>query len=95
MNSGFSTMRPTGVATCEPSFSLRSSGTISQQPAEPSSGSHVVAVSYARRTSDSLRALGFRDGIAPHVATKVVFTTTDDRIRAFANGGSEELCRPS
>jgi hypothetical protein len=62
---------------------------------DPSTGSHVVAVSYARRTSDTLRALGFRDGIVPHTATKVSFTTSDDRIRGFANGGSDELCRPS
>jgi hypothetical protein len=62
---------------------------------EPASGSHVVAVSYARRTNDTLRALGFSNGIVPHTATKVAFTTSDDRIRAFANGGTDELCRPS
>lgn len=64
---------------------------------DPASGSHVVAVSYARRTSDTLRGLGFPTGITPRVATKVVFTATDDRLRAFANGpfgGPLELCTP-
>lgn len=61
-------------------------------------GGPVVAVTYARRTSDTLRALGFPDGIEPQLATKVVFTQTRDRIGAFANGpygGSAELCRPA
>lgn len=64
---------------------------------DPASGSHVVAVSYARRTSDTLRALGFPDGIEPRAATKAVFTATDDRLRAFANGpfsGPIDLCKP-
>lgn len=63
---------------------------------DPTTGSHVVAVSYARRTSDTLRALGFPNGIKPSLASKVVFTATDDRIRAFANGsaGSSQFCRP-
>ena len=68
---------------------------------EPGTGSHVVGVSYTRRTSDTLRSLGFRDGIVPPSATKVIFTMADDRIRAFANcpfGGSAEtvaaICRP-
>ena len=64
---------------------------------DPASGSHVVAVSYSRRTSDTLRALGFPDGIEPQAATKAVFTATDDRLRAFANGpfgGPIDLCKP-
>lgn len=64
---------------------------------EGGSGAHVVAVTYARRSSDSLRARGFPDGITPDVGTKVVFTRADDRIGAFANGpggGPAELCQP-
>jgi ketosteroid isomerase-like protein len=64
---------------------------------DPTTGSHVVAVSYTRRTSDTLRALGFPNGIEPQTATKAVFTATDDRLRAFANGpfgGPIDLCRP-
>jgi len=64
---------------------------------DPASGSHVIGVVYARRTSDTLRALGFGSGIDPRSATKVVFTSTDDRIRSFANGpfgGDQQLCRP-
>jgi hypothetical protein len=56
----------------------------------------VVGVEYQRRTSDTLRALGFAAGIRPKGATKVVFTA-DDRIQRFANGpfgGSAELCQP-
>lgn len=33
----------------------------------------VMAVSYTRCTSDTLRSLGFPEGITPHGATKVVF----------------------
>ena len=64
---------------------------------DPTTGSHVVALSYARRTSDSLRSLGYPNGVRPQTATKVVFTATDDRIRAFANGpfgGPLSLCEP-
>jgi hypothetical protein len=70
---------------------------IANQNPDPSSGSHVVAVAYVRRTSDTLRALGFINGITPNGVTKVVFTPSDDRIRAFANGplgGGSDLCRP-
>jgi len=66
---------------------------IENENPDPTSGSHVVAVSYAKRTSDTLRSLGFPNGVKPSLATKVVFTTSDDRIRAFANGGSSPLCR--
>ena len=71
---------------------------VANENPDPASGSHVVAVTYSRRTSDTLRALGFPNGIAPQLASKVVFTATDDRIRAFANGpfgGDPQLCRPS
>jgi hypothetical protein len=64
---------------------------------DPASGSHVVAASYARRSSDALRSLGYPNGIKPQTATKVVFTATDDRIRGFANGpfgGPLSLCEP-
>jgi hypothetical protein len=71
---------------------------ISNENPEPASGSHVVAVAFTRRTSDTLRSLGFASGVDPHGIAKVVFTATDDRIRAFANGpfgGPAELCRPN
>jgi hypothetical protein len=64
---------------------------------DPTSGSHVVAVSYSKRASDTLRALGYPNGIVPQTATKVIFTAADDRLRAFANGpfgGPIALCRP-
>jgi hypothetical protein len=53
----------------------------------------VVGVEYERRTSDTLRALGFAAGIVPRVATKVVFTA-EGRIGRFVNGGGADLCRP-
>src|SRR5207244_10144189 len=52
---------------------------IANENPDPASGSHVVAVTYRRRTTDTLRALGFPNGIAPQLASKVVFTATDDR----------------
>jgi len=71
---------------------------VANENPEPSTGSHVVAVSYAKRTSDTLRTLGFPNGVGPRLATKVVFSTSDDRIRTFANGpagGGSDLCRPT
>ena len=71
---------------------------IANENPEPSTGSHVVAVSYTKRMSDTLRGLGFPSGVTPRFATKVVFNTSDDRIRTFANGpggGASDLCRPT
>jgi hypothetical protein len=70
---------------------------IANENPDPLTGSHVVAVTYSRRTSDTLRSLGFADGVVPGLASKVVFTPSDDRIRAFANGpvgGDQQSCRP-
>jgi hypothetical protein len=39
----------------------------------PSQAVGVVGVEYARRTSDTLRKLGYRHGIVPQVAQKIVF----------------------
>jgi SnoaL-like protein len=69
---------------------------IANENPDSATGSHVVAVSYAKRTSDTLRSLGFPNGVKPETATKVVFTASDDRIRAFANGppgGPSPFCR--
>lgn len=71
---------------------------IANENPDATTGSHVVAVSYSRRTSDTLRGLGFPNGVAPRLLSKVIFTATGDRIRAFANGpfgGDQQLCRPS
>jgi hypothetical protein len=67
-----------------------------ENPGQPEG---VVLVEYARRTSDTLRALGFPNGIEPRAATKVVFTQAQPpRILAFGNGPGagppEPLCRP-
>ena len=64
-----------------------------ENPDQPVGG---VGVEYQRRSSDTLRALGFPNGITPTLATKVVFSA-DDRIERFANGpfgGPAEACRP-
>ena len=61
-------------------------------------GAQTVAVDYSRRSSDTIRALGFPGGIRPTLATKVIFDSTGDRIRGFSNGpggGSTEVCRPT
>jgi hypothetical protein len=64
----------------------------------PSQPVGAVGVEYGRRTSKTLRALGFPAGIVPKLATKVVFTPKPVRIRVFANGpvgGDSNLCRPT
>ncbi|MFL5802505.1 MAG: hypothetical protein ACJ8CR_12290 [Roseiflexaceae bacterium] len=58
----------------------------------------AVGVGYTRRTSDTLRTLGFPDGIRPISATKVLLTSDRKHIGAFANGpvgGDPEICRPA
>lgn len=50
---------------------------------DPSTGSQVVAVSFRRRTSDTLRSLGHADGIQPKGAAKIVFTVDGRKIRAL------------
>jgi hypothetical protein len=52
----------------------------------------VAGVEYQRRTSDTLRALGFRTGITPGT-TKMIFTA-DHHIQWFVSGGSSGSCRP-
>jgi len=55
----------------------------------------AIGVGYERRTSDTLRALGFPNGIKARLATKVIVTKTGDRIHAFVNGSAGGYCRPS
>jgi hypothetical protein len=55
----------------------------------------VLGVSWARRTSDTLRLLGFEDGIRPQSGAKVIFM--EARIWRFAMGpvgGQASLCNP-
>jgi len=64
---------------------------------DPSSGRHVMAVTYARRTNITLANLGYEDGITPSLASKVIFTPEPTRIQRFANGpyGADvTACRP-
>jgi len=61
--------------------------------------SAAIGVVFARRTSDSLRALGFADGVRPQSETKIRFTGAGNnlRIEAFANGpggAPSKLCEP-
>lgn len=61
-------------------------------------GGGAVGIGYARRTSDTLRKMGFPDGIRPQSGTKVLFTSDRKRIARFANGpvgGDPETCRPA
>jgi hypothetical protein len=61
-------------------------------------GGGAVGIGYARRTSDTLRKLGFPEGIQPMIATKVLFTSDRKHIAALANGpvgGDPESCRPA
>jgi hypothetical protein len=58
----------------------------------------VLGVEFSRRTSKTLRALGFPNGIKPQLSAKVRITRGGiPRIAVFANGpvgGSQESCRP-
>lgn len=55
----------------------------------------VVVVLLARRTSDTLRRLGFPNGVAPALGAKVVFTpSARTRIDGWGGGGSHETCTP-
>ncbi len=59
-------------------------------------GDRTVGLVIARRTSETLKALGFSKGIVPALAAKVNFTESHDRITRFANGpfgGPAALCR--
>ena len=65
----------------------------------PDPSSAAIGVSFARRTSDSLRASGFPNGIQPKPSAKIRFagSGTGLRIDTFANGpggGPSELCAP-
>jgi hypothetical protein len=58
----------------------------------------VLAVDFSRRASNTLRGLGFPDGVKPQLTAKVIFArTAGARIVRFSNGplgGSAEPCRP-
>lgn len=61
-------------------------------------GADTVGVDFRRRMSDTIRALGFPNGIRPALAAKVILDSMGDRITRFANGpggGSSEVCRPT
>lgn len=65
---------------------------------DPSQPVGVLLVEYARRASDTLRALGYVNGIVPDVATKVPFggTATRPLILGFGFGpwdGPDAACR--
>jgi hypothetical protein len=52
-----------------------------------------VAIRFARRSNDSLRALGFPDGIAGPQTNKTVFDE-NGLVRAFANASGPQDCHP-
>jgi hypothetical protein len=65
---------------------------------DPETSSRALGVSYLRRSSDTLRSLGFGSGIKPGGATKIVFAERTDQIVGFGNGpvgASADLCRPA
>ncbi len=70
---------------------------IENENLDPSSGRHVIGVTYSRRTSMTLAKLEFSDGITPTLASKVIFTSESTLIQSFANGpygGDPSVCRP-
>jgi hypothetical protein len=53
-----------------------------------------VVADYKRRTSNTLKALGFSDGIQPGGASKVATTRSGAvRMTQFANAGNDAACR--
>jgi hypothetical protein len=66
-----------------------------ENPETPTGG---LGVEFSRRTSKTLRALGFPNGIKPQLSAKVRLTSVGvSRIAVFANGpvgGSQDSCRP-
>ena len=59
-------------------------------------GAPVLGMPVINRTSDTLRALGFTQGIRQQIAAKVILSSDGLRIKAFANGpggGDPDLCR--
>lgn len=47
----------------------------------------AIGISYARRTSDSLRSLGFPDGIVSRLGAKAILTEDGERLIRLVNGG--------
>ena len=65
----------------------------------PDTSSAAIGVTFARRTSNSLRGSGFTKGIRPKSSAKIRFVGVGDglRIETFANGpggGPSKLCAP-
>jgi len=59
-------------------------------------GAPVLGMPVINRTSDTLRALGFAQGIRQQIAAKVILSSDWSKIRAFANGpggGDADSCR--
>jgi len=60
-------------------------------------GGPVVGMPILDRTSDTLRSLGFAQGIRPELTVKVVFSPDGTQTRAFAmgpGGGDAAVWRP-
>lgn len=59
---------------------------------DPTTGANLVGVVFGRRASDSLKQLGFPDGIDPELTAKVVFTPSEPILIAWFAAGSTEGC---
>jgi hypothetical protein len=94
----FGVFAPVAKAATVPYFQARFADhdrlEIGQITTLPLSGSgDGVAIRFARRSNDSLRAFGFADGIAGPQTNKTVF---DEKglVRAFANASGPQDCHP-
>lgn len=58
-------------------------------------GEFAIAVTFERRTSDTLRRLGFTSGIVPRLATKAILSADGRMLDAFVNAStsSADACR--
>jgi hypothetical protein len=59
----------------------------------PANGGEGVGIQFARRSNDSLRALGFPDGIVGPQTNKTVFDASG-LVVAFANASGPQDCHP-
>ncbi len=93
----FGTPRPMTKAETIPYFQARFADhdrlEIEQITTAPCNGGDCVGIRFARRSNDSLRALGFPNGIIWPLTNKTVFDATG-LVRAFANASGPQDCHP-
>jgi hypothetical protein len=98
INSEFSRPRPLPKAETVPYLQARFADhdrlEIAKITTAPCNGGDCVGIRFARRSNDSLRALGFPNGIVWPLTNKTVFDA-NGLVRAFANASGQQDCHPT